>query len=213
MAQNVLIIGGSGNGKSASLRNFKDELFIVNVIDKSLPFKNSFKYVLATDDYATIKAKMLGATKMGLKTIVIDDSGYLIMNQFMRGQGTKKGNAVFELYNQIASNFWDLINFVKYDLPNDVIVYFVMHEDIDDMGNVKPMTIGKLLNDKINIQGMFTIVFRAMKNDGKYIFRTQSSGLDIAKTPMGMFADEAIDNDLKVINDTIREYENMEEVK
>jgi len=185
----------------------------VNVIDKSLPFRNDFKNILATDDYAKIKAKMLGAVEYGLKTIVIDDSGYLIMNQFMRGQGTKKGNAVFELYNQIASNFWDLINFVKYDLPNDVIVYFVMHEDIDDMGNVKPMTIGKLLNDKINIQGMFTIVFRAMKNDGKYIFRTQSSGLDIAKTPMGMFDSESIDNDLKVINDTIREYENMEEVK
>lgn len=207
MAKNVLILGKSGSGKSASMRNFNnDDLFLINVIAKDLPFQEDFKYKLATDDYNKIKEKLMGATNKDIKTIVIDDAGYLITNKYLRNQGQKKGNAVFELYSEIATDYWDLINFIKYQLPNDVVVYLIMHEDVDDLGNVKPMTIGKMLNEKINIEGMHTIVFRAMKNDRKYIFRTQSSGLDISKTPIGMFENDEIDNDLKVINDRIREF-------
>lgn len=212
MAQPVLIIGGSGKGKSASLRNFKDnDIFLINVLGKSLPFRDALKLKLTTDDYGTIRAKMLAATQNGINTIVIDDSGYLITNKFMKNQGTKKGNAVFEFYSQLAFDFWDLIEFTKSQLPNNVVVYFIMHEDVDDVGNVKPKTIGRMLNEKVCVEGMFTIVLSAIKNEKKYLFRTQSNGLDIAKTPIGLFDDEEIDNDLAMVNSKIREYYNMEE--
>ena len=207
MGRPVLILGNSGVGKTASLRNFKeDEIFYINVLNKELPFKKTFKYTLYSDDYTTIRAKMLGASNNGIKTVVIDDSGYLITNKFMRNQGNKKGGAVFEFYSQLAYDFWDLINFVKSQLKDDVIVYMIMHEETNDLGEVKPKTIGKLLNEKVCVEGLFTIVLRAIKMDNHYLFRTQSNGLDIAKTPIGMFENEEIENDLLIVNQTIKEY-------
>jgi len=207
MGRPVLILGNSGVGKTASLRNFKeDEIFYINVLNKELPFKKTFKYTLYSDDYTTIRAKMLGASNNGIKTVVIDDSGYLITNKFMRNQGNKKGGAVFEFYSQLAYDFWDLINFVKSQLKDDVIVYMIMHEETNDLGEVKPKTIGKLLNEKVCVEGLFTIVLRAIKMDNHYLFRTQSNGLDIAKTPIGMFENEEIENDLQLVTKTIKEY-------
>jgi hypothetical protein len=206
----VLIIGKSGSGKSASLRNFDSkELFIVNVIGKPLPFQKKMDYIFVNDGYAAIKEKLLSAATNGIKTIFIDDSGYLITNKFMNNQATKKGNAVFEFYSQLATDFWDLIEYVKFEIPKDVVVYLVMHEEVSDLGEVRPKTIGKMLDDKVCLEGMFSIVLRATKSDKKYIFRTQSNGLDIAKTPMEMFDKEEIDNDLKMVNDRIREYYNL----
>ena len=207
MGRPVLILGNSGVGKTASLRNFKeDEIFYINVLNKELPFKKKFKYTLYSDDYAVIRAKMLGASNNGIKTMVIDDSGYLITNKFMRNQGNKKGGAVFEFYSQLAYDFWDLINFVKSQLKDDVIVYMIMHEETNDLGEVKPKTIGKLLNEKVCVEGLFTIVLRAIKMDNHYLFRTQSNGLDIAKTPIGMFENEEIENDLQLVTKTIKKY-------
>ena len=203
----VLIYGNSGAGKTASLRNFKeDEIFYINVLNKELPFKKKFKYTLYSDDYTTIRAKMLGASNNGIKTMVIDDSGYLITNKFMRNQGNKRGNNVYDFYSQLAYDFWDLINFIKFQLVDDVIVYMVMHEEIKESGEIKPKTIGKLLNEKVNIEGLFTIVLRAMKMDNHYLFRTQSNGFDVAKTSMTMFENEEIENDLLIVNQTIKEY-------
>lgn len=200
----VLIIGKSGSGKSTSLRNFSEsELGLINVSKKPLPFRKRFESILNTDDYETIAKAIKQTTK---HSIVIDDAGYLIVNMFMRGHSSAgAGNAVFAFYNKVGDTFWALVEMVKM-LPEDKIVYFIMHEDKNEFGDVKPKTIGKILDEKVCLEGMFTIVLRALKSNDKYIFRTQSDGLDVSKTPMGMFEKEEIENDLKNVDEQIRTY-------
>lgn len=209
MGIGVLVIGKSGSGKSTSLRNFKkDEVGIINVISKPLPFKNDL-ITIDTDNYADIK-KILKDAKA--KSIVIDDAGYLITNQFMRKHSNAGGgNAVYNLYNELADNFWNLIaNEIK-NAPQDRITYLFMHEDKNEYGDIKPKTIGKLLDDKVNVEGLFSIVLRAKKIDKNYYFFTQSTEGDVAKSPIGMFNDLYIENDLKFVDDKIREYYNIKE--
>jgi hypothetical protein len=205
----VLIIGKSGSGKSASLRNCvgNDNFAVVNVIDKPFPFKGHIQS-LTTDDYQMVMKSLIGANA---KSIVIDDAGYLITNMFMKGHSNAgAGNAVFSFYNKIGDHFWNLIEFIKHSVPKDKIVYVVMHEDTDDFGNIRPKTIGKLLDEKVCIEGMFTVVFRCSVENGKHVFHTQTSENDVAKTPIGMFKDEVIDNDIVMIDKAIREYYEME---
>ena len=205
----VLLIGKSGSGKSSSMRNFdEDELAIINVLRKPLPFRKQFKSVANTDDYVDITKKIFETQK---KTIVIDDAGYLITNHFMRNHSkVGQGNAVFSLYNDLGDRFWNLIEFIKNRMPDDKIVYVLMHEEKNEFGDVKPNTIGKLLDEKFCVEGMFTILLRATIDDGKHVFLTQSDGSDVTKTPIGMFEDAEIENDLKLVDDTIRKYYNMD---
>lgn len=213
MGIGVLIIGKSGSGKSTSLRNFKkDEVGIINVISKPLPFKNVNGLITVdTDNYADVK-KIIEGSKT--PSIVIDDAGYLITNQFMRKHSnTGGGNAVYNLYNEIADSFWNLTEQIK-KLPNDKIVYILMHEDKNDFGDIKPKTIGKLIDDKVCLEGLFAIVLRAKKVDKNYYFFTQATDGDVAKSPIGMFDELYIENDLKAVDDKIREFygiENKEE--
>lgn len=204
MGTPILIIGKSGSGKSASLRNFaKDEVGIINVLGKPLPFQNSLK-CFTTDSYETV-TKLITNSKTN--TIVIDDVGYLLTNMFMKGHSsTGSGNAVFSFYNEIADRFWNLIQHVVKQLPSEKNVYFLMHEEQNEFGHIKPKTIGKLLDEKVCLEGMFTIVLRAVISEGKHIFCTKSNGLDVAKTPIGMFESSEIDNDLKFVDETIRNY-------
>ena len=204
MALPVLIIGKSGSGKSASLRNFtQDEVGIVNVLGKPLPFKNSIKKI-KTDNYNSVKSAL---KKAKLNTLVIDDGGYLITNEFMR-RSNEKG---YQKFTDLGNNFFQLIRFIENEVSEDKIVYLIMHEVANDL-EIKPKTIGKLLDEKVCIEGMFTIVLRTMLKDGDYIFRTQSNGYDVAKSPMGMFNGEEIENDLKLVTKTIREYYEEEEI-
>lgn len=200
----VLIIGKSGSGKSTSLRNFgKDELYLINVSKKPLPFKGSFDSVLMTDDYAKIN---IALNKSQKNSIAIDDAGYLITNHFMNGHSSAgAGNGVYSLYNSIGDKFWNLIESIK-DLPPEKIVYVIMHEDKNDFGDIKPKTIGKLLDEKVCLEGMFTIVLRCVIDNSGHVFRTQSDGSDVCKSPIGMFETKEIDNDLKLVDQKIREY-------
>lgn len=201
----VLIIGKSGSGKSASLRNF-EAAGIINVLGKPLPFKNAPE-CFVSDEYKRIKPALLKATK---QSIVIDDAGYLMTNQFMKGHSsTGNGNGIFTFYNDLGDEFWRLIKFVTDQLPTEKIVYFIMHEDKSESGDVKPKSIGKMLDEKVCIEGMFTIVLRSIKDGGKYLFKTNSDGLDVCKTPMGMFEEETIENDLSEVDKAIREYYNL----
>lgn len=208
----VLIIGKSGSGKSTSLRNFKeDELYLINVIGKPLPFPKKFESTFVTDEYNNVYAAMVKTPK---KAIVIDDAGYLITNMFMKGHSAKGGgSSVFDLYNDMADNFWSLVTSVVTKLPEDKIVYFMMHEDKNDFGEVKPKTIGKMLDEKVCLEGMFTIVLRCMTENGEHIFRTKTKGDDVTKTPLDLFDAEEIDNDLKLVDETIRNYYGMNETK
>ena len=208
MGENIIIYGKSGSGKSRSLKNFgPEDIYLINVIGKRLPFRGSFKYVSKTDSLETIKA---GLKRMPVKTAVIDDAGYLMTNMFMAGHATpKKGSSSFDLYNDIADGFWGLLSFVKTELPEDVLVFYLLHEDTNDYGETRLRTIGKLLNDKVCIEGMATVVLRCMSEGTNHFFRTQSDGKDISKSPEGMFDDLKIDNDLKGVESAIRSYWNL----
>lgn len=205
MGQIVLIYGKSGSGKSRSLKNFaKDEILFVNVERKMLPFKGAFKYSLETDNIEAIKQQL---QKMPLKTAVIDDAGYLLTNTFMRGHsGGKKGSAVYDLYNDIADMYWGLFKFIKDTLPKDVIVYILMHEDTDDSGSAKLKTIGRLLDEKVCLEGMVTICLRCVSDKEKHFFKTVTDGRDITKAPEELFDKEEIENDLKAVDTAIRKY-------
>lgn len=200
----VLIYGRSGSGKSRSLKGFgEEEIFLVNVVGKPLPFPGKFRYTAKTDNYNTIRK---GLSTMPTKAAVIDDAGYLLTNTFMRGHSApKSGSSSFDLYNDIADSFWALLRFVQNDLPEDVIVYILMHEATSDYGETKLRTIGKLLDEKVCIEGMVTICLRCMVEGDRHYFRTQSSGMDISKSPEEMFPLE-IENDLKAVDTRIREY-------
>ena len=208
MAQLVLILGPSGSGKSTSMRNFShDELALINVNKKPLPFRGKFDSTLETTNYEQIEKAIASTQK---KSIVIDDAGYLITNQFMNGHRESKGNAVFELYNDLADNYYRLIKFCQTRVPDDKIVYFVMHVDKNEFGESKPKTIGKLLDEKVCVEGLFTIVLTAECKEGKYIFHTKTDGLDVTKTPLGLFESDEIDNDLRAVDAAIREYYDLE---
>ena len=195
----VLILGESGTGKSASMRNFKNgELAIANVARKPLPFKGSFE-TIDSDSYREIK-KFLSETKA--QSIAIDDVQYLMANEFMR-RATERG---YDKFTEIAQNMWDLVQFVINDLPKTTVVYFMAHIDRDQNGNEKIKTIGKLLDEKITVEGMFTIVLKTNVTDGVYSFLTQNSGHDTVKSPIGLFNSYAIDNDLKYVDEKIRNY-------
>lgn len=203
MGRAVIVYGKSGSGKSRSLKNFaNDEIFLVNVTEKDLPFRGQFKYVFKSDDALKILA---GLQKMPCKVAVIDDATYIMVNNFMRKHGEKSVNQ-FDLYNEIAGGMFLLFEMVK-KLPEDVIVYFILHEDRNDnYGTVKLRTIGKLLEDKCPMEALVTVCLRCMTDGTKHYFRTQSDGYDITKSPEDMFPEVEIENDLKAVDSTIREY-------
>lgn len=195
----VLILGESGSGKSASMRNFKQgEIGIVNVAGKPLPFKSDLTG-FKTDDYVQITSIL---KKAKAKSIVIDDAQYLMANEFMR-RSAEKG---YDKFTDIGKNYWSLIMTVVNELADDVVVYFLSHIERDQGGNEKIKTIGKMLDEKITVEGMFSIVLKTSAQDGKYSFLTQTSGMDTAKSPIGLFEDHQIDNDLKYVDKKIREY-------
>lgn len=207
----VLIIGKSGTGKSRSMKNCVGKDFgLIRVLNKPLPFRGKIAGNVC-NDYAKIKAAIKSTTWP--KSIVIDDAGYLITGQFMDGHNTTgKGNAVFGLYNQLADDFYRLIRCIADEAPEDRIVYVVMHEDTNEFGDIKPKTIGKLLDEKVCLEGMFTIVLRAVKGE-RYVFVTQSRDGAVSKSPDDMFQEIEIDNDLLMVDNTIREYYGIENQK
>lgn len=204
MGEPILVYGKSGSGKSRSLKNFaEDEIFFVNVVSKRLPFPKKFKYEAKIKNYQTIKNQL---SKMPCKAAVIDDAGYLMTSTFMAGHSSpKKGSNTFDLFNQIGDEFWDLILFVKEQLPEDVFVYFMMHEISNDYGEIKVRTIGKLLDEKVCVEGMFTICLHCMTDGTRHYFKTQGGAMDIAKSPEEMF-DLEIENDLKFVDTQARKY-------
>ena len=209
----VLVYGKSGSGKSRSLKFFgEDEILLVNVEGKALPFRNTFKYICRSDSLDTIITQM---QKMPCKTAVVDDAGYLMIHSFMNNHRNKKGNASFDMYDDIADTMYFLVQRIKRELPDDVIVYIMLHEDQNDMGETKIRTIGKLIDNKVCLEGMVTICLRCMSDHGKHFFRTQTDGFDITKTPEELFTEEEteIENNLKIVDQKIREFYGLDKQK
>jgi hypothetical protein len=208
MAQKVLILGDSGTGKSASLRNFKpEEILVINAAGKPLPFKNHFECITPKFERLTQDVlKAMDATDK--KVIVIDDAQYIMSFQYMR---RIKENG-WDKWNDIQGDFFNIIKACDY-MPDDVIVYFLSHIQRDDEGREKIKTMGKMLDEKITIEGLFTTVLKTAVKDGQYFFLTQNSGMDTVKSPIGMFPSYAIDNDLKYVDTKIRNYYEIGEFK
>ena len=196
----VLIIGKSGSGKSTSLRNLKKEEYsLVNVLNKDLPFREGRNIKgLATKDYELVK-KFIKETPKNI--VVVDDFGYIMTNEFV-SKATETGYTKFSV---IAQKFYNFVEYIK-TLDGDKRVYLMMHEEKSENGDIAPKTCGKMLDNQICVEGLFSILLRCVFDGKEHKFKTATDGLDVCKTPIGMFEDELIDNDLKLVDDTICEY-------
>ena len=194
----VLILGDSGSGKSYSMRKFAEgEVGVFNVASKPFPFPEKLPKV----NKATVQLIMAGLAKGGKKTYVIDDSQYLLSFQLFN-----KANEVgYQKFTDIAVSFYKLISFVVNNTPPDTIVYFLHHAEHTDDGRVKPKTVGKMLDNQLTVEGLFSIVLLCRTDGKRHYFETQSDGYTVAKSPVDMF-DREIDNDLKFVDEKIREY-------
>lgn len=194
----VLILGESGSGKSTSLRNFsEDEVIVFNVANKLLPFRKKLNLV-KNANYNTIGKALAKKEK---KAYVVDDSQYLLAFELF----DRAKEVGYNKFTDIAIRFRNMLDYVIKELPDDTIVYFLHHTETTDAGKVKAKTIGKMLDNQLTIEGLFSIVL-ICETDGKaHKFVTQSDGCTTAKSPMEMF-DMEIDNDLKAVDTAIREY-------
>lgn len=194
----VMVMGPSGAGKSTSLRNFEEgEIGILNVASKPLPFRKKLPKI----DNATYSKIYKVLDKPTLKSYAIDDSQYLMaFGMFDRAKETGYGK-----FTDIALDFKNLLTYIITKTPPDVIVYFLHHTELTDDGHIKAKTSGKMLDNQLTVEGLFSIVLLAQTDGSNYKFITQSDGYTTAKSPLEMF-DKEIDNDLKFVDKTIREY-------
>lgn len=204
MAQKILIMGESGTGKSTSMRNCDPaETAVVNPVGKPLPFKGSGKFAMLNGETESRKICkwMKEQAAAGKKLIVVDDFQYILAVPYMN----RIKETGWDKYNDFGANYFEIIEVCK-ELPDDVVVAYMTHLETLDNGLTTVKLIGKLLREKITIEGLFSIVLRTGVNEGKYYFYTQNSGKDTVKSPIGMFPAYAIDNDLNYVADKIRNY-------
>lgn len=205
MAQKTLVMGESGTGKSTSLRNLDPEITaVINPVGKPLPFKSkNGRFTMLNNEIksANIVSWMKGQVRAGKKILIVDDFQYLLSVPYMN----RIHEGGWDKWNDFGDDYFRLID-VCADLPADVRVYYLTHCETLDNGITTIKLIGKLLREKITIEGLFTIVLRTSVIDQKYYFLTQNSGKDTVKSPMGMFEAYAVENDLAYIDDKICNY-------
>lgn len=206
----TLILGESGTGKTTSLRNLDPSTtLLIQPVRKPLPFRAAaWAYfdrerapkgnVFVTDRSHEIVALMQRTAR---KVIVLDDFQYVLANEYMR-RSEEKG---FDKFADIGRHAWDILTAAN-NLPADVRVYILGHTQTDDFGKTKVKTIGKLLDEKIVVEGMFSIVLRTIVQNGTYLFATKNNGSDTTKSPLGLFEDEHVDNDLAAVDAAICNY-------
>ncbi|MCK3656409.1 ATP-binding protein [Pasteurellaceae bacterium Macca] len=205
----TLILGESGTGKSTSLRHFDPaKVLLIQVISKPLPFRpTGWNYVskenpegaiFVSDNSQKICAAMQRTSK---EIIIIDDFQYLMANEFMR-RSTEKG---YDKFTDIGRNAWNVFDLAG-RLPHHKRVYILAHTQHDEFGRTKLKTLGKMLDDKITLEGIVTVCLRTQVSDGNYTFATQNNGNDTVKSPMGLFETSYIPNDLALVDKAICEY-------
>lgn len=205
----TMILGESGSGKSASLRNLDPaRTLLIRSIRKPLPFKSDkwLPYnkntgqgsIVTTDKADLIEGAM---RRINREVVILDDFQYVLANEFMR-RSEEKG---FDKFTEIGRHAWDILRAAA-DLAEDRRVYILCHTASDEMGRVKMKTIGKLLDEKITPEGMVTIVLRTLVSDGQYTFATKNNGGDTTKSPMGLFDEPTIPNDLAAVDEAICAY-------
>lgn len=211
----TMVLGESGTGKSTSLRNLQPaDTLLIQAVKKPMPFKSSdwkrFNKdtckegnIFQTDTAGQI-INLMQKTKR--KVIVLDDFQYVMANEFMR----RTSETGFNKFTEIGKNAWDIINAAA-ALPEDVRVYILSHIETSESGHTKIKTIGRMLDEKIALEGMVTIVLRTLLRDEQYLFATRNSGSDTTKTPMGLFDAETIENDLNAVDQAIQSYYELTE--
>lgn len=204
----VLLLGASGSGKSASLRNFaQSDVRIMNCASKVLPFRNKNKLMVANHATYPMIKKVLSSG--ACPSYVIDDANLLMTFESF----DKLNEAGYSKFTSMAKNYYDLLKYAIEEVPDNTIVYFLQHIDTDDNGHVHAKTIGKMLDSQLGIESLFSIVLLCETDGKRHWFTTQSDGMTTCKSPMEMFSDVEIDNDLKMVDDTIREYYGLEKTK
>ena len=194
----VLILGESGSGKTYSIKNLDPEKVGIFLVEKPrLPFRKPFSVAKRANYHGIMKT--LAEPK--LKIYVVDDSQYLLVNEFF----DRANETGYQKFTDLALNFRNMIHFVAQKTPDDLIVYFLHHTETDANGRIKAKTIGRMLDEKLTVEGLFDIVLRTEITPEGHFFRTQSNGNDTVKSPEDMFPDR-IPNDLALVDRTIREY-------
>ena len=197
----VLIIGESGSGKTYSIRNFDPaEVGIFSVEKGRLPFRGDFK-VKKSATYTDIMKAVIDPK---LKRYVIDDSQYLLVNEFF----DRAKESGYQKYTDMALNFRTLVHEINKTAPDDVVFYFLHHTETDsNTGRIKAKTVGKMIDQYLTLEGCFDIVLLAQTDGNEHYFVTQSDGYTTAKAPADMFGGAPkIDNDLKIVDEAIRIY-------
>ena len=221
MGQLVFLVGKSGSGKSTSLRNLNsDETVIINTDQKALPFKNfrlnyseEKRNYRKTSDVSIVLATLKKVNELpNVKTVVVDTWSRImtdaIMNPSFRAE---KG---FDKWGKMAAAQYDLINFINDSMREDIIVYLIAHPEThyDDAGfsseriGVQGKMLEKFVPESFSTIVLYAEIVKTPGQPNKHVFRTVSSGNDTCKTPLEMFEENEVDNDLVAINETIREY-------
>ncbi len=201
----VLIIGQSGSGKSTSIRNLDESTTaIFQVVPKHLPFRNKYKknenlFQMDNSDKIARGIKLL--VSQGYKTFIVDDMNYIMTNSFMK----RSAELGFQKFTDMAREYWSMINAIQ-NIDSDAVCYFMSHVDTDQNGMTQVKTLGKLINEKVCVEGMFSIVLMTEATDKEYSFVTQTNGMTPCKSPIDMFEELKIPNDLNDVNETIKEY-------
>lgn len=203
----TLVLGASGTGKSYSLRNLDpNKTLLIQCINKPLPFRGaewkpltkSGGSVFRTDDPARIVKAMQASAQ---EIVVIDDYQAVLVNQLM----SRAGETGFKKFEDIGKSAWDVFNTAG-SLADSRRVYILAHTQTDDFGNVRMKTVGKMVDNTLVPEGYFTIVLRTQVTNGVYQFSTQSNGQDCCKSPVDMFPETLIENDLAVVDAMICEF-------
>lgn len=225
MANLIAIVGQSGSGKTSSLRNLNPtETFIINVASKPLPFKGwRSKYTvwnkenpngnyINTSNVQTISQILnyINTKRPEIKNVIIDDSQYLMAFEYMDRAGEKG----FQKFSDIAQKFYGVLK-ASILMRDDLNVVLTCHSEnigTADEPQLKIKTLGKMLDNSITVEGLFTYVFftdirRGDDDKPEYVFQTHSDGTTTAKSPMGCFEEDYIPNDLAEVLNKIAEYD------
>lgn len=218
MGTNILIYGESGSGKSTALRNLNPkETFIINAVNKPLPFRGWQKKYTKIDReanpdgnyYASVHYKEVGQTidyvinkRPDIKNLIIDDFSYIMADDFMN-RALEKG---YDKFSELALHAYEIVRKTTFTGRDDLKCIFLSHSDNSNEVKIKLKTIGKMLDEKVNLEGLFTIVLYACIHEEKYLFLTKNNGNTIAKAPMGMFEETYIENDLNEVIKKVNEY-------